>query len=412
MFGTLFIKECKQVLKSLAYYLYLIILIFFMTTQMGENEIVEKPKPEQESYGTKQSDDKQMIMEVTLANLVKQIERESFDTYPMAFYKEVIPSAKEIEELKQIVERCSGKTWDKIVEERTRHYSQYDTTNYEQAMTADATYKIETEEGFTYEEFSQEMKKVCAIIGNGSDFEKDKFEQGVSVASTYEEALEEYQAICDEDRLTGAYMRLFCDYAGIMLALLPVFLGVTRCLRDKRSKAEEVIYARSGLSVSIVLSRYLANVFMIFVPVVLLAFIMQSSYLYQAKTIGITPDYSAFFTYSVIWLLPMILVVLGLSFLLTELINGIAAVIIQMFWAFADILSMVTLVGGFKRHLVVRWNVFGDTMNYLSQRRELYMNRGMYTLLSITFVVLTIIVYERKRKGGAGLNGKLFKDRH
>lgn len=412
MFGTLFIKECKQVLRSLAYYLYLIILVFFMTTQMGENEIIEKPEPGQESYGTKQSDDKQIIMEVTLENLVKQIEQESFSTYPTAFYKEVIPSEKEIEELKQIVERCSGKKWDEIIEERTRYYSQYDSTDDEQAIMSDTAYTIKPAEGFTYEDFLKEMKRVCAIIGNGSDFEKEKFEQGVSVGSTYEDALEEYQAICDEDRLTGAYMRLFCDYAGIMLALLPVFLGVTRCLRDKRSKAEEVIYARSGSSVSIVLSRYLANVFMIFVPVVLLAFIMQSSYLYQAKTIGITPDYTAFFTYSVMWLLPMILVTLGLSFLLTELINGIVAVIIQVFWIFSELLSMVTLVGGFQRRLIVRWNVFGDTMNYLSQRRELYMNRGMYTLLAIAFIVLTIMVYEKKRKGGAGLNGKLLKDRH
>lgn len=411
MFGTLFIKECKQVLRSLAYYLYLIILIFFMATQMGDNKIIEKPEPGQENYGTKKSDDRQAIMEVTLANLVRQIEQESFATYPTAFYKEVIPSQKEIEKLKEIVEECTGKNWDEIVNERIKHYSQYDLTDSEEAMMADVTYRLEPAAGASYEEFVKEMKKVCDIIGRGSDFEKSKFEQGVSVEKTYEDALEEYQAICDEDRLTGAYMRLFCDYAGIMLSLLPVFLGVTRCMRDKRSKAEEVIYARSGSSVAIMLGRYLANVVMIFVPVVLVAFIMQSSYLYQAKTIGITPDYIAFLAYSVIWLLPVILVVLSMSFLLTELTNGIAAVIIQVFWAFADLMSGGSLIGGFGRHLIVRWNTFGDTVNYLAQRRELYMNRGIYTLAAIVFIVLTILLYERKRKGGAGLNGKLLKDR-
>lgn len=57
----------------------------------------------------------------------------------------------------------------------------------------------------------------------------------VYTAADGEEALEEYKAMCKNDKITGAYMRLFCDYAGIMLALLPMFLGVTRCLRDKRA---------------------------------------------------------------------------------------------------------------------------------------------------------------------------------
>ena len=40
--------------------------------------------------------------------------------------------------------------------------------------------------------------------------------------STYEQAKEEFDALCTQDRFTRAYMRMFCDYAGIVLAILPI----------------------------------------------------------------------------------------------------------------------------------------------------------------------------------------------
>ena len=36
MFGTLFVKECRQILKSMVYYLYVIIFVMFLSSQMGE----------------------------------------------------------------------------------------------------------------------------------------------------------------------------------------------------------------------------------------------------------------------------------------------------------------------------------------------------------------------------------------
>ena len=89
---------------------------------------------------------------------------------------------------------------------------------------------------------------------------------------TYEQAMEEYKALCSKDRITGATARLFCDYAGIILSVLPVFLGVTRCLRDKRAQVSQVIFSHRACALVIIASRYLANVCMAFLPVVLTAF--------------------------------------------------------------------------------------------------------------------------------------------
>lgn len=414
MFGALFGRECKQILKSLVYYLYILILALFLSTQLKDSDWVadtQKPQPGQESYGVKESRDEQAIMGQTLADLVSEVERESFATYPFAFYKEVTPTEDELQVIKKIVENCTGKSWDTLVKEEAEYYEQFDMSDMASSIHASQIYMVEPKEDLTYGQFKEEMKKVAKIIGKGSAYEEKKFESGAKVPMTYEEALEEYQVMCKNDKITGAYMRLFCDYAGIMLAFLPMFLGVTRCLRDKRAEAVQVIHARSASSAVIILSRYLANVFMAFVPVVIIGFCLQLPYCYHANTLGIRPDYLAFLTYPVIWLLPEIMIVLALAFFLTELSDKIFGVFVQIFWGMAVLMSATTLVGEFGGRLILRWNTVGETSRYLAQRQDLFLNRGIYTIAAVLLMVLTVMVYEKKRKEGESLYAKVFKIR-
>ena len=50
---------------------------------------------------------------------------------------------------------------------------------------------------------------------------------------TYEQALLEYDNILYKDKVSGAYARLFCDYIGIILGLLPVFLPTYKIPQDR-----------------------------------------------------------------------------------------------------------------------------------------------------------------------------------
>lgn len=54
MFGALFAKECKQILKSMVYYLYVAVFAMFVSSQLngGAAEKMAEPVPGQESYGT------------------------------------------------------------------------------------------------------------------------------------------------------------------------------------------------------------------------------------------------------------------------------------------------------------------------------------------------------------------------
>lgn len=414
MFGTLFAKECKQIAKSLVFWIYVLILALFLSSQLKDSDWVadsQKPEPGQESYGMKASDDKDLIMGQTLAKLLEDLNHESFATYPTGFYKEVIPSEEEMGELKEILETCTGKSWDTLVKEGEDYLKQYDLSDPNESIMAYEGYTVKPKESLTYEQFEKQMKRVVSIIGKGSDFEPEKYENSAKEPKTYEEALEEYKVMCRHDKINGAYMRLYCDYAGIMLAILPVFLGVTRCLRDKRAQAVQVIQARSVSSTALILSRYLANVCMAFLPVLLIGFALQLPYCYHAQTIGVQPDYLAFLTYPLIWLLPEIMIVMALAFFVTELSDKIFAIFIQIFWMLVDEFTTGTLVGNFGMKLALRWNTVGETVRYLDERRELYLNRGIYTALSVILVLLCIAVYEKKRREGVSLYAKVFKNR-
>lgn len=413
MFGTLFAKECKQILKSMVYYIYVVVFVLFLSSQLGEGlaDEMEKPEQGQEYYGMVKSHDETVIMEKTLAGLVQETSWNSYATYPMGFYKGVKLSNEELSKMEAIIEECTGKSWEQVVQEMEDHYSKYDQSTMEGAYQAQTTFSVVPKETLTYEEFCENMDKVCNLIGKGSSYQKTKFESGAYVPMTYEEAMEEYEALCSKDKITGATSRLFCDYASIILAVLPIFMGVTRCLRDKRAQVNQVVFARKASAVQIIGSRYLANVCMAFLPVIITAFVMQMPYAYHAKTMGVTPDYFAFLKYSAGWLLPEIMIVLAVSFLITECTENVFSIFVQVFWAVASLFGAVSLEGNFGLMLIARWNQLGGTNEFWQQKSELFLNRGFYFGLSLLCIVLTIAVYEKKRREGETIYGKIFKRR-
>lgn len=382
MFLNLFTKECRQILSSLVFYIYIVLFVLFMASQMNEVDVVSMPEPGQQDYGYTYTSDKTAIMEGTLTDLFMDIDNSTFDTYPWGFLKTVVPDKDDLKKLTDILERCTGCSMDELAD-----------MEYEWVQNAGG----ETDQGFTipladdldYDTFLAEMAKVCDIVGKGSD-----------------QAMTSYNEICDIDHVTDSYIRLFCDYASIMLGLLPIFVMVTRYVRDKRSHVTQVIYAKSASSAKIILSRYLANLVMVLIPVLILAFAMELPYIYQAHTLGVVPHYLSFLKYTVIWLIPITAWIMALSYLLAELTNGVIAVIVPALYVFLSDLASSILVGNWGLKLMPRWNTFGNAGKFFQQRNELYINRLFYAGLAVLAVILTMIIYNCKRKGGLTRHGK------
>ncbi len=409
MLGQLFVRECRQTARSLIFWLIVLILIFDFTTQLGEMEIGEEPQPGQESYGYRQSKDPDIIMRSTLGQLTEEYVRENYTTYPIGFYKSVTLNEKDDARIGEILEETAGiagrESAKQIIEEW------YAARN--EPGLAGELLKIEPADGLTYEQFTDLMDEADKILGGGSNYGKEYREKNAQVPKTYEEAVKEYDALLEKDRLTGGYARLFCDYMVIFLGILPVFLAVTRGLRDRRSMMQELIYTRKCSSLTVIVSRYLAMIVMLTLPVLILSLNPLLKCMSYAGKAGIAADMLAFVKYTFGWLLPTIMVVSALGMLLTELTDTAAAVLVQGAWWFIAVFSGAdSLRGGmYGWSLTPRHNTELNWQGFHDGFAQLAANRLLYTAAALLLVVLTVFIYSQKRKGRLHIRGKILADR-
>lgn len=381
MFGTLFIKECKAIVKSTTYYLFLACLVLFFVGQMESNAGIAKPLKGQASYGYQYSKDPKVIMQYSIDNLLQEFESETYITYPFGFYKEVHPSKSKQSKIAVIISEVLDENYD-------------------------------IKEDISYEQFEAKMEKIDDILGGGSRYKASGLKSNAYIPMTYEDAMKEYEDILYNDKISGAYARLFCDYMGIVLAILPVFLAVTRGLRDKKAKAFDVIFSKKASSIAIVMSRYLATVSMVVIPVILLSISPALQSLYSAVNNGIKGDAFAYLRYIGGWLLPTIMITASVGFFLTELTDGPIAILVQgLWWYISMFMGAESLVGTVGYNIMPRFNTIGEQEVYKAILPQLVKNRLFYSGMGILLIIATIVVYHYKRKGALNYHGKIFKHR-
>ena len=381
MFGTLFAKECKAILKSTTYYLFLACLVLFFVSQMESNAGITKPQRGQADYGYQYSKDKELIMQNSIDILLQEFESETFITYPFGFYKEVHPSKSKLSKIVAIISEILDENYD-------------------------------IKEGISYDQFEEKMEKIDDLLGGGSKYKASELENNAYIPMTYEEAMKEYEDILYKDKISGAYARLFCDYMGIVLAILPVFLAVTRGLRDKRAKALEVIFSKKASSIAIVMSRYLATVSMVLIPVILLSISPALQSLYSAANNGVKGDAFAYLRYTGGWLLPTIMITVSVGLFLTELTNGPIAILVQGLWWYLSLLMGAgSLQGTVGYNIMPRFNTVGEHAVFKEILPQLVRNRLFYSGMGILLLIATIVIYHYKRRGTLNYHGKIFKHR-
>ncbi len=456
MFLTLYLKECKQVLKGLTYYFIIICMALFYFSQLGNTEVVTKPQPGLPSYGWTVSDDKAVIMEKTLEVFAREYAFNKYYTYPYGFCKKVTLGNRKKAKMGEILLEVTGLEKEKLDSYLREHYYkgfdsstssdtsitiskdaakdgtgltiEQDSGNNstsisveeasEQEQEAPADYATNTtaealtvKQGMTYENFTEFMSKADKLLGGGSNYHKDSLQNNAYVQRTYEQALADYKDIIEKDRLTGAYARLFCDYIGIVLAILPIFIAVTRFQRDRRAKANEIIFTRKASSLQIVLSRYFAMLTMLLLPVFLISLSMLIECIVTGSRTGVTIDYLAFPKYILGWLLPTMMVTTSVGVFFTELTDTAIAIIFQGLWWFISLMGNKNLTGGYGWNLVPRHNSLGEYQTYSDNFNTLVTNRITYTIISIVLIIAAVGIYDLKRKGRLNIRGKIFTNR-
>lgn len=406
MFFKLFMKECSQTAKSLTYWLLVIIMVLFFASQMGQMDMEKAPEKGLEDYGVKPSKDKNIIMSATLGMLAGEYAEGRYTTYPIGFVKSVTLGKEEEAKVGEILKEATGLDKEEIEEKIDEFYE-----NSGGIITSRPV--LEPLESLSYGRFEEIMQEVDDMLRGGSSYALDSLGDNGSEPKTYEDAVKEYEELVQKDGYTGGYARLFSDYMVIILGILPVFLAVTRELRDRRANMQELIYVRRSSSMTIIASRYLSMVVMILIPVFALSIQPLASCVTYAKTAGISVDYLAFAKYIAGWLLPTVMVVTALGILLTELTDTALAVLVQGAWWFVSIfMGAKTMDGGrYGWNLIPRHNTILNYSGYQEGFSQLLTNRILYASLAVIAVSVTAWIYSQKRKGRMNIRGKISANR-
>lgn len=222
------------------------------------------------------------------------------------------------------------------------------------------------------------MRQADKIIGGGSQYSDEYITGNFSrVPKTYDNALAEYNAVIEKDRITGAYARLFCDYMGIIVSLLPVFTSASLANADRKSRMEQLIYSRKISSVKLLSARFTALIAVMFIPVLILAFTATFSVarLYPHNSI----DFLAIPEMSLCWLLPNIMFSTAMGMALAEISSPLTAVFVQGVIWFGSVMSDTELTGNIRKFtFVCRHNslygrdIFTGNLNEFIRSRIFY----------------------------------------
>lgn len=401
MMARLLGKEMKLTATSLTYWLLVGVLGLFIVTQVGMDlTMIRKPEKTDQSYGMIQTKDQRRIQEQTYSTLYAEFQSESYSTYPLGFYKGVTLNDGEQKEIREILEAASGKSVKALEEEYSTQLSDKMAASVDESYE-DVVYEFPLKETASYQQFEQDMLRVAALVGKGSSYEKENYLKAATEPKTYEQAKLEYEEIVEKDRVTGAYARMVCDYFGIILGIIPVFLGATVLLRDRRGQSEQVLYSKSVSSIRLVGSRYVSTVLLLLLPTLVISLMPAIQALVIAGKLNATGDLLLYYQYILGWLLPTILFVLGLSFFVTELFGGVAAIVVQViFWLVSIFSNGADIVGGIGLNLIPRFNKVGERAIFDKIFEELVWNRLFFSALGILLLLLSVVVYDHKRNGG------------
>ena len=397
----LFFKECKKVARSLSFWIYCIILaLMFFTNYYSDSKYYEgPPSAYEQDYGTKVVEDPELIMDGAINALMGEFASNRYICYPVGFYKAVSLDESDREMVEKYIQELTGTNHEGIAEFMDEAQINY----VEHGLSTYPEYVFNTmivDKNVSYDRFVEIMGAIDDILGGGSFYAVDSLASNFAlVPMTYEEALKEYKDSITEDTMTGALSRLFCDYTGIDLALIPVFVAAAFTAADRRRRMTELVYSRKISSLRLTFTRYAALVTTMFIPVLITMIIaaVQASVVYSGEELKMY----FMFTTPVFWLLPEIMVVTAVGMLLTEIFSAGIAIAVQGVWAFLSLMSGSNNLYGdiTKFGLMCRHNTLYHRSAFMETYNDFVFNRIFYMLLALVLVCAAAYVYNLKRGG-------------
>lgn len=446
----MFLKEMKKTVCSVVYLLFLALMIynwyenFYGVTEkeirkayesdssvystVTGGAILAEPDPETGSYGTKSEENPEKIMCGGTDKLIIEYLNNSYATYPVSYYKEVILDEEEQEKILEIIQEITGLNEEQISNLPDDYFPRVNGNIIHMESGAETEMDIAADIGeadvaaeakdytkhfisqVTYDRFKELMAEASDIIGPGSNYTRDNLLLYYGqVEMDYEEAVDEYHTTIYDDKVTIAFARLFCDYLSRTLGLYPVFLAVAMWMRDRRCRMQELINVKAIGTAKLIIVRYLALLAAVLIPVFLLSLESLVPLVEFSVETGIEIDLFAFAKYILWWLLPTSMIVLALGMFLTILTRTPVAVIVQLVWWSMD--SSFTELSGDTGlfTLMIRHNLLNGSELIRQDLGIIWMNRGIMAGVAVLLVLLSIVIYDMKRGGKLEQKNKMPK---
>lgn len=264
----------------------------------------------------------------------------------------------------------------------------------------------------SFTRFQEIMEEIDGMIGKNSYFSQTLINlyYGENDMDGSPVTLKQHKEFYEEDKITGAFARYYCDSIALEVLLFPAFVIVVMVMNDRRHTVMELAYTKSISGFKLIFIRYLAVSVMMLVPILLLpvrSFIVLFQY---ANAAGYVIDIFAFPKYILGWILPTLLFVTALSMFLSVLTESFLSVLVMgVFWLFFRP-SVGKITGGNYElfDFVIRHNTLKGYGRMMQQFDMLVANRLVITGTAILFALLSVWIYQIKRKGGLKFNVQEF----
>lgn len=299
-----------------------------------------------------------------------------------------------------------------VIEPEDWQYVPSDGTSSETPLQSSGSFEIQV----SFERFKEIMEEVNQMIGRNSYFSWTMLKLYYFGNDMEEAPITERQhrEFYEGDQVTGAFARYYCDSISSVALFLPAFVIVDLMLRDKRRKMQGLTYPRTISSAKMICTRYTAAVFMTTLPILILPVKSLVVLMRYCGNIGVSADELAFIKYTLVWILPTVLLIMAISLLVTVLLENYTAILLAgLIWLIGKP-TIDKLEGGNYGpfDLIIRHNTLKGYGRMMENIQMLALNRIIISVAALALVGLAVLVYGKKRKGGLTFVGQKSTHHH
>ncbi|AIQ17401.1 hypothetical protein H70357_12580 [Paenibacillus sp. FSL H7-0357] len=376
-------KEIRMILRSLVFYVFILVACFFYFTEYAAEQtwselrppVMTEPQnvgpPEHPFYGWK--------LPGNTSELATQMRKEmgwDLDAGSTTKLRIGFPLESKLDKQEKAALTEAASKLDIILKDSDKY-------------TMEDVYKVSDD--------LNEQLGGSSMYKRGMDefgFGIDNYEEAVKAQ---EQTLVRYNEVVEAGELLPGAARYFSDYLALPAGIFPVFLSAFLLLRDRSSRMSELIYSRRVSSWTYVGSKFIALGIMLSLIYLVLAVAGGWQTVNALELKGQTAEaIFLFLGYTAWWLLPTVWASIAFGMFGSMLFRrGIVPIALQIVWWFISVLPLMGSYGLYK--LIIRFNTPRDADLYKGWVDEIAINRSFYILLAVLLAAGTALLWERNR---------------